>query len=640
MTLLSYYRGLLALATYALFVSDVFRSGFGIEFTHRAMIEPHIFSDKGPFNYVVASLSTDSSSDIVPADVSHYTSKPSSLGLQAVAGLLSSPPPPPTSVSDVFNYLEVLMTALGTFGASPWSQRTHVQVAARANANAYFEGNGLLGSMTDSNVSRTTWVAAFRAPSNVSALDICGDANDRPLFCEKTWAYCAWIQQTPPDDRCDAENLWSAVHANAIALSQPGDLVDVMTIESESDPITYSGSGVLLSRSTYDVVVLTRTRRCDSSGVCRTTRIHDYRYEGEIAVTDVEEWFSTVRLLRVTGQSYNVLRFLCLVLGSVAASRASSRWGRVTDGLSMLSRIPPQVVVYGSWIPLLCYTLALMIDATMFHSITWIDLRNASVSDWAEVAAIHLRNTWLMALLVRIAFFFRIGATWNTPTEWWGIKGHVYGLVSIASFFFIVKDPPPASALVASWPMEPSSAVALIYPNVFTAWNTKMGGLYAEGMAILVVLGLASGGCFFYWLGPRFCDGFRRGPHVSTMPLLYFAKSTAIPATAGVLWDATFLSVSWDTDVLLPTGAFQDTEDRHRLINIVALTDPLNYLWLHFHATRIALNKYRVEATKDVFWHPAPEHKVNADRVDGDKATLIATSLVKRLPWRDWVDCR
>ncbi|EQC36837.1 hypothetical protein SDRG_05668 [Saprolegnia diclina VS20] len=467
-----------------------------------------------------------------------------------------------------------MMTALGAFGASPWSQRTHVQVAARANANAYFEGNGLLGSMTDSNVSRTTWVAAFHAPSNVSALDICADANDRPLFCEKTWAYCAWIQQTPsasPNDRCDAENLWSAVHANVIALSHPGDRVDVVTIESESDPITYSGSGVLLSRSTYDVIVLTRTLRCDSSGVCHTTRVHDYRYEGAIAVTDVEEWFSTVRLLRVTGQSYNILRFLCLMLGSVAASRANSLWGRVKDGLSMLSRIPPQVVVYGSWIPLLCYTLALMIDATMFHSITWTDLglvalrvvltaclyRNASVSDWAELAAIHLRNTWLMALLVRIAFFFRIGATWNTPTEWWGIKGHMYGLVSLASFFFIVKDPPPMSALVASWPMEASSAVALIHPNVFTAWNTKMGGLYAEGMAILVVLGLASGGCFFYWLGPRVCDGFRRGPHVPRMPLLYFAKSTAIPAAAGVLWDATFLSVSWDADVLLPASAFQ-----------------------------------------------------------------------------------
>ncbi|OQR99366.1 hypothetical protein ACHHYP_06895 [Achlya hypogyna] len=644
MTLLGWYQGAWALCTYALFVSDVFRSGFGIEFTHRPMIEPHIFSDDGPYNYVVATVTV--AGPTAPVDLGYYTSHPSALGLQAAAALLPLSPKPPTAAADLFSYLDAMATHLGSYGASPWNMRSHVQAAVRANANAYFEGNGLLGGMTDSNVSRTTWVVHFDQLNGTTG-ELCNDANDRPLFCEKTWAYCSWIQQRPRGsgtDVCDAENLWTAIEANAAALlaQYPGTTVDVTTIESESDPITYSGSGVLLSRSTYDVLVLSRVRRCGVAGHCTTSVVHDYRYEGSIAVTDVEEWFSTVRLLRVTGQSYNVLRFLSLVIGAYTSAGAKSVYGRVCEALSVLHRIPPQVVVYGSWIPLLCYTLALMIDATMFHGIQWRTLGAASGADWVQLAATHMRNVWLMALLIRIAVFFRIGSTWNTRTEWWGVKGHVYGLVSALSFLFIVKDPPPASSLVASWEIEASTAVALIHPNVFTAWNTKMSGLYEEGMAILVVLGLACGGAFFYWLGPRCCDGFKRGPHVQTMPLLFFAKTTSIPASAGVLWDATFLSVSWDADIFLPRAAFgkEHEKDRHRLLNLVALTDPLNYLWLHFHATRIALNKYRIEGTKEVFWHPQPEHKVNADRDDKDKATLIATALIKRLSWRDWIDCR
>ncbi|OQS05680.1 hypothetical protein THRCLA_02218 [Thraustotheca clavata] len=631
----SWYKGLLTVATYALFLSDVFRSGFGIEFTNRPMIEPHIYSSDGPYNYEVATLPSDHLTNLT-----YYTTHPSALGLLAAISLLDQAPYAPSSPNDLFGYLDQVIHRLSTYGASPWNEREHVQMAARANANAYIDGYGLLGTLTDSNVSRTTWVTHYKE-FNVST-ELCKDSNDRPLFCEKTWAYCSWIQIST--NTCDAENLWKAIEIKVQTLLKeyPTSFIDVTTIESESDPITYSGSGVLLTRSTYEVLTLIRVRNCDIHGTtCTTQMIKDYRYEGAIAVTDVEEWYSTVRLLRVIGQGYNILRFLGLLVGVYCASLAPTFSGRLDESLRILMRIPPQVVVYSGWIPLVSYNLALMIDSTMFHSITWTTISSASFVDLAQLISIHMRNVWLLAFLVRTAVFFRIGSNWNTRTELWGVKGHCYSLISLLSFLFIVKNRSTSSVLIASWEIEPSSSVALIHPNVFTAWNTKMSGLYEEAMSILVVLGLASGLSFFYWLGPRGCDGFQRGPHVPTMPLLYFAKTHSIPYSSGILWDATFLSVSWDSDLLLPFNTYNkpNEKDRHRLMNIVALTDPLNYFWLHLHANRIVLHKYRHPSTNETFWHPLPQHKINGIHLNTDHVTLVSTSLVKRLSWLEWVDC-
>ncbi|KAE8987020.1 hypothetical protein PR001_g22442 [Phytophthora rubi] len=236
-----------------------------------------------------------------------------------------------------------------------WVGRIHHYAVRFASTNPAWRLHSLhiphITSSTQSLVAICSNAAATKRPPPL-----------RPRFCNHPGI---WKVNHPLNASLPVVRLWDHTDVQFRALRQlyPGLVLDVVLLSLQRLSAT---TGVL--QSTYynyealEVVVLTRGRRCvdtdtannssseqTTATTCTTFFIDDYRYESDRAYV----W---VRLLLLVHGAYVV---------AVAGKRTSD--SLLTTTMFILVKIPFEVVVYSSLLPVSGYVIALLLDSSVMN---------------------------------------------------------------------------------------------------------------------------------------------------------------------------------------------------------------------------------------------------------------------------------
>ncbi|GAB9477351.1 hypothetical protein Gpo141_00014416, partial [Globisporangium polare] len=281
----------------------------------------------------------------------------------------------------------------------------------------------------------------------------------RPDICSHP---IVWLCDHPELGASVQVPLWDHVALRLSALRrQYPDLELDLTILSTQ--IAFTSYRWFLPSLTYaidniEITTLVRGRKCDDlhqNGTvsCTTVFVDDYRYERSSMESDVSQWYGVTSLLRGAGQTYIWIRILCLFVGCYRARSAESKFElagwqtRIHYALLTLAKIPSQVVVYGSWVPVTCYAFAHYIDCSWIHFVsdwTW-STANGVVEfkpvKYFTVASIQMRNIWFVSLLLKLATLghhYFLGARakpWRPVDGIVGVRGMIIGGISWLTVF-------------------------------------------------------------------------------------------------------------------------------------------------------------------------------------------------------------
>ncbi|RLN50639.1 hypothetical protein BBJ28_00003968 [Nothophytophthora sp. Chile5] len=151
---------------------------------------------------------------------------------------------------------------------------------------------------------------------------------------------------------------------------------------------------------------------------CTTVFVDDYRYERDIVQTNLTDWYGVISMLRGGAQCYVWARLALLVYGASIATAHAAAAQTVAGNppsmshlfltISTVLKIPFQVIVYSSPLPVAGYVLALLLDSNFMD--IFLDSYWASVSGsvnfrlvpFLESTAVQMRNVWLLALLANL----------------------------------------------------------------------------------------------------------------------------------------------------------------------------------------------------------------------------------------------
>ncbi|GMF10457.1 unnamed protein product [Phytophthora lilii] len=588
------------------------------------------------------------------------------------------------------------------FSARAKARWTGTSNAASGSTAASSSTSFLSRNLLDHKYWLSVWVTVFADldPKN-PGVDLCVDDLDRPLFCEKPWA--ASLSGNPAGD----DSLWVAVSTRAAALQNKlldGERLDVTLVEAESDPLTRLGGAVLIAHKIYNVVALYRIRECTDAGVCTTRTIFDERVEGKVLYTDALEWSSLASTLRFIGQFYVIVRLTCLLIACYAVAdksvgqAASTDTSRLKRTLRVFFAVPSQVVVYGSWLPVLCYASAHVIDALILYELEddGGESTTENISTLTRWLAVHMRCIWLLALLARLRALLQTSAGAWTPSHGVsGVRGHLLPALALGAVAFVAHggiavDDRDARILEAN-EVEPVPTFMLLRSETLDAWKMNLEGVYSDMLAIAltsiiyVVVILAVRALMRWhhrrWIKPTTFNQAKMHTKREAVPdPLFFARS-AVPSAAGALWEPSCLSVSWDDDLLGPllmmltattpwrsqrsqrnTGKLgssenTDTNDsvpggdgivtssasatQRMLMNLVFLSDPWNLLVLKLGRARVHLYHLRGNGLDCKVVHANAKARVAREYSLGlENVELIASLRASELSWAQLVTCK
>ncbi|KAF4043971.1 hypothetical protein GN244_ATG03847 [Phytophthora infestans] len=486
------------------------------------------------------------------------------------------------------------------FAARSKARWTGTSSAGSGSSAASSSASFLSRNLLDHKYWLSVWVTTF-ADLDVAnpGVDLCVDDLDRPLFCEKPWAASLAV------DGSERDALWE-------------------TIEAESDPLTRLGGAVLLAHKIYNVVVLYRIRECTDTDVCTTTTIFDERVEGKVLYTDALEWSSLASTLRFIGQLYVIVRVLCLLfacfsVGSAFDIAPNTDTSRLRRTLRVFFAVPTQVVVYGSWLPVLCYASAHIIDALILYELE-DDGGDSATDSFAALTrwlAVHMRCAWLMALLARFRALLQTSAgAWTPAHGVSGVRGHLLPVLALSAVAFVAQggiavDDRDARILEAN-EVEPVPTFMLLRSETLDAWKMNLEGVYSDMLAValaaiiyVVVILMVRALMRWYrrrWVKPtKFSQSKPHEKGDAVPEPLFFARS-AVPSAAGALWEPSCLLVSWDDDLLGP------------LLAVLSATIP----WV---SQRNIVNKQR----------PRQENINDNDAANGDDIATSSASTAQRM---------
>lgn len=193
--------------------------------------------------------------------------------------------------------------------------------------------------------------------------------SNRPAFCDHQ---VPWLVDNPVDNTEPPAAIWDHVAMRMRALQeQYQDLwMDVSLLSMQELIVMKSMTrATIYNLEAADLVVLVRGRTCSlgradiNAGGCTTVFVDDYRYERYLLTTNVADWYRVTAALRGAAQLYVWTRLLLLLYASCAVQpRRYTVRKKLLSAANMIVKIPFQVVVYGSSIPVVCYVLAHLID--------------------------------------------------------------------------------------------------------------------------------------------------------------------------------------------------------------------------------------------------------------------------------------
>ncbi|KAE9082899.1 hypothetical protein PF005_g22484 [Phytophthora fragariae] len=482
---LSKLRCVITLVSLVLLMTDIPRTGLGVHNLQEYYPVPLMPSTAvrfGPFNYPVvhiwrsdnANSSTNSThvqfaalkgtQPIPAARVWSYQYDTSSVGLRGAVELLNvtefpsfllykpqTPKGQPKMNADSLLDLATAFTMLDAFIDTArkelrptsntlryatkhnWIDRMHHYIVRAASKNPAWR----LHSLHVPTVSRDT-----KSPRVCASAASGQRAPPRPRFCNHPGI---WKCANPLNASASPVRLWDHMDLRLQSLQQryPDLDVDVALVSSQR---LSSTSGAL--RSTFynyealEVVVLTRGRRCintntssePSSTACSTVFVDDYRYERDIVQTNLVDWYGIISMLRGGAQTYVWVRLGLLVYGAYVASIAGPGSRLVSTAL-IVFKIPFQVIVYSSSLPVAGYVLALVLDSSfmdIFLDSYWASVGGAvnfKLVPFLRTTAVQMRGVWLLALLASVMLF----AMRRSRSHGDGIPGVRGLLISFAS---------------------------------------------------------------------------------------------------------------------------------------------------------------------------------------------------------------
>jgi hypothetical protein len=588
------------------------------------------------------------------------------------------------------------------FAARAKARWTGTSSAAAGSTAASSSTSFLSRNLLDHKYWLSVWVTTFADLDPLNpGVDLCVDDLDRPLFCEKPWAAALSVDGTQGDA------LWEIVSSRAAVLQgtlTQGEKLDVTLVETESDPLTRLGGAVLIAHKVYNVVALYRVRACTDAGGCKTTAVFDERVEGKILYTDALEWSSLASTLRFIGQVYVTVRVACLLVACYAVvdktlgQAASTDTSRLKRTLRVFFAIPSQVIVYGSWLPVVCYASAHVIDALILYELE--DDSGESTTDSFSALirwlAVHMRSVWLMALLARCRALLQTSAGAWTPSHGVsGVRGHLLPALALGAVAFVAHggiavDDRDARILEAN-EVEPVPTFMLLRSETLDAWKMNLEGVYSDMLAvalaaIIYVVVILAVRALMRWHRRRWVKS-ANFTHTKTQAKgdavpdpLFFARS-AVPSAAGALWEPSCLSVSWDDDLLGPllvmltattpwmsqrsqrnidrkpeSGGSEgrsidaDGEDmaassasttQRMLMNLVFLSDPWNLLVLKLGRARVHLYHLRGKGLDCKVVHANAKARVAREySLPLENVELVASLRASELSWSQLVTCK
>ncbi|DBA00280.1 TPA: hypothetical protein N0F65_007924, partial [Lagenidium giganteum] len=177
-----------------------------------------------------------------------------------------------------------------------------------------------------------------------------------------------------------------------------------------------------------EVTTWIRGRRCHSSDglheSCTTVVVSDYRYELGTVEHDTAEWLRVTSVLRAFAQLYVLARislyfvavFAMQSVENVESSLMVNWHRRVIAAWKTFPIIPPQVLIYGSYVPVVANAVAHLIDCSNVHVLgetMWNGLEGRlEFNLWTHIrtTTVLMRNTWVLVLGLQLSIINKMAS--------------------------------------------------------------------------------------------------------------------------------------------------------------------------------------------------------------------------------------
>uniref|UniRef100_K3X397 Uncharacterized protein n=1 Tax=Globisporangium ultimum (strain ATCC 200006 / CBS 805.95 / DAOM BR144) TaxID=431595 RepID=K3X397_GLOUD len=239
-----------------------------------------------------------------------------------------------------------------------------------------------------------------------------------------------WMSAHPERGASVQVPIWEhlALRLQSLKTQYPELQLDLTVITSQL--VLWNKSWVYLpivryAAQTLEISTIVRGQRCVTATTgedpetpilnCSTVFVDDYRYERALVLNDAEGWYTSTTLLRGAGQLFIWIRIASLALGCYAARTVELKFHRAKwytklyYTASALIKIPSHVIIYGNWLPIVCYAVAHFIDGALIHLISntvWSTVNGAidfQPVKYFTIASIQMRNIWFVALYLKLA---------------------------------------------------------------------------------------------------------------------------------------------------------------------------------------------------------------------------------------------
>ncbi|KAJ0400603.1 hypothetical protein ATCC90586_006148 [Pythium insidiosum] len=573
-------RCVLSVVTYALFLSDVIRTGVGIPRLSLATVEPGVSMLFGPFSYPVVHLTTANATQ--PAATKRfwpYKYDTTSLGMRAVAQALQLPKWPACvryeSTCDetsglpgavIFEMLDELIARVREQTTAPPDSRLRSAAGRSLTLRLEHQRRDRLSEAVLPSVfyrtQRRTCQASFYPLQRLRSHALCAPFGVHPFSCVDPTSNFGRLCGAKPCSRVGRIHEHISGRVAMLQRAYPNASLELVVLDSAQD---FSRGGLVShGRRDFDIVTLVRIRECRAAAAanCSTIAVDDYRYEGIVFASSEREWFPIVALLRATGQVYAWLRVAALVAAVVAVERVASTsplaktWSVVR---TVFVVIPSHVVVYGAIVPVSCYATAHLLDSNLVYEQIRADFYallggfRFDVSAFFRLASISMRTVWLIASACQCIVSLSTRRSWTREL---GIAGVPELFIAFVSSFTVL-----AHIRIPNWRdcrvLQVHRVVAshrtrdvrsFVFDKTRAPINALFLGASSDYQFIAVGLAAVAAIAVIAWVVMAAVQYRRRYR-------LAIVSHTRVPYTAAWLWPAHALVVNWLNAITEPSAA-------------------------------------------------------------------------------------
>lgn len=508
-----------------------------------------------------------------------------------------------------FNELDTLVTAVQrhlSVQARDETHKQHQSYFAFATLHNWIDRlHHYLYWFTKANIRwrlHTIHTYAKETTNPVESLNICSAVGRRrlPFFCEMA---VVWKCTHPVNASLPKVAIWNHVDLRVASMQRkyPGLALE-LTVFTTYNPTT-SAFSAFFESEVLEIVMLTRGRDCFSgangtsalnsststsllvspSTACKTVFVDDYRYERGVLESNISEWYPLTATLRAAAQFYVWVRLVllsCVTYTASAVDNRSSSISQQQDGtitrifrtLRTMSKIPFQVVVYGSLFPVLSYVIAQVIDGSfvdLFLESYWTTVNGTTSFDpliFARHASIQMRNVWILALVMKVVVYIQTRVMlWRPHNGIQGVRGLAISLSSMLSVFGPYKSLSfRNSAIITVFALNSylsdrgARSIEQVKNRPVSLFNVSMEGMQKDmKMTLLAVCAVFAIALVVKMLLTLLRPGYLGG--------ILFSSSTILPYSAGILWSTTALSVCFQVSLTVDSSVYSNSLELSRI---------------------------------------------------------------------------